>query len=461
MKKKWLVILFIVISGAAFTRMLSLNAFELVHIPPSPQRMGGDSLKGFQYLTTGDYVKGGIPFSVFVMGMGKDTRNYLNRDGKNEKLSHEYTAITASNGEILVAPNCLQCHAQVMDDQLFMGLGNSMIDFTQNEKLNIKNLKKVEAWLKLTSPKKYEAAKSFIEVTKAIGPYLSTEVRGVNAADRLAALLAAHRDPETFRWTGSPGLEVPAQVIPTDVPAWWLLKKKNAMFYNGFGRGDFGKFLMASNLLTVNDTSESREVDSHMPDVLAFIYSLKPPKFPGTIDVSLAKEGEAIFNGNCSKCHGSYGDSVSYPNLLVPQHIIRTDSMLYTSNYSNPQFVQWFNNSWFTKGDHPAKLEPYAGYIAPPLDGIWITAPYLHNGSVPDLESLLNSKNRPQYWSRDFDKPQYNQDDPGWAYTRHDKPGKKDIYNTDLPGYSNKGHYFGDKLTDHERKALIEYLKTL
>jgi hypothetical protein len=42
------------------------------------------------------------------------------------------------------------------------------------------------------------------------------------------------------------------------------------MFYNGFGRGDFGKFLMASNLLTVNDTSESREVDSHFNDVLAF-----------------------------------------------------------------------------------------------------------------------------------------------------------------------------------------------
>ncbi len=113
-------------------------------------------------------------------------------------------SITASNGEVLVAPNCLQCHAQVMDDQLYMGLGNSLIDFTQNEKLNVKNLKKVEAWLKLTSPKKYEASKSFIEVTKAIGPYLSTEVRGVNAADRLAALLAAHRDPETFRWTGAP-----------------------------------------------------------------------------------------------------------------------------------------------------------------------------------------------------------------------------------------------------------------
>ena len=43
-------------------------------------------------------------------------------------------------------------------------------------------------------------------------------------------------------------------------------------------------------------------------------------------------------------------------------------------------------------GDHPERFEPFDGYIAPPLDGIWITAPYLHNGSVPDLETLLNSK---------------------------------------------------------------------
>ncbi|NML22793.1 c-type cytochrome [Pseudoflavitalea sp. G-6-1-2] len=459
--KKWLVVILIIICGAVFTRALDLVPFELVHIPPSTQRLGGDSAKGFQYLTNGDYVKGGIPFNLFLLGMGKDSRNLLQREGKNEKLSHEYTAITAPNGEVLVAPNCLQCHAQVLDNQLYVGLGNSLIDFTHNEKLNIGKLKKLEALLKLTAPRKYEAAKSFIEVTKAIGPYLETEVKGVNAADRLAALLAAHRDPVTFKWTGTPALEIPAQVIPTDVPAWWLLKKKNAMFYNGFGRGDFGRFLMASNLLTVNDTAESREVDAHMPDVLAFIYGLQAPKYPGTIDQPLARKGESIFVNNCAKCHGTYGDSATYPNLLVPQHIIKTDSMLYTSNYSNPQFVEWFNKSWFTTGDHPAKLEPFAGYIAPPLDGIWITAPYLHNGSVPDLESLLNSKLRPQYWSRDFDNPIYHKDIPGWTYTRESRPGKKNIYNTDLPGYSNKGHYFGDKFSNEERRALIEYLKTL
>jgi hypothetical protein len=283
----------------------------------------------------------------------------------------------------------------------------------------------------------------------------------VNIADRLAGVLVAHRDPTTLKWNNETQLPIPDEIIPTDTPPWWLLKKKNAMFYNGFGRGDFGRFLMASNLLTVTDTSESRSVDEHMPDVLAYIYSLQPPKYPKTINQSLAAKGNQIFEDNCSYCHGSYGANSSYPNLLIPESTIQTDSFLYKSNYSNPQFVNWFNNSWFTSGDHPAQLVPFNGYIAPPLDGIWSTAPYLHNGSVPTLEELLNSKLRPKYWSRNFDDPQYDYENLGWKFKVEQQPGNTSIYNTTLPGYGNYGHYFGDKLSDEERKAVIEYLKTL
>jgi hypothetical protein len=256
-------------------------------------------------------------------------------------------------------------------------------------------------------------------------------------------------------------MKLPDEIIPTDVPAWWLLKKKNAMFYNGFGRGDFGRFLMASNLLTVTNTDEAKEVDSHFNDVLAYINSIEPPKYPKAIDTKMAAEGKGIFMASCKKCHGTYGENETYPNLLVPANIIKTDSMLYTANYSNPQFIEWFNKSWFTTGDHPAKLVPYRGYIAPPLDGVWITAPYLHNGSVPDLETLLNSKKRPKYWQRNFTTPSYNYEIPGYNYEVKNEAGSNEVYNTTLKGFSNAGHYFGDKLLDKDRRALIEYLKTL
>ncbi|HCL82479.1 MAG TPA: hypothetical protein DIC22_00825 [Chitinophagaceae bacterium] len=457
--KKWFVI-----SGCvclSFSSAIFMNTgSDPVPIPPSKQRTG-NAETGFKYLTTGDYLRSGIPLSYFKMVFGKSSLNYLNRDGDNRDISYDYTVVKAPNGEPVVAPNCMQCHAQVFDGKLIMGLGNSTIDFTHGEKLDPKNAAAAEKILQNLDPKKYEAAEPFLRVVKGIGGQLHTKVRGVNAADRLAALLASHRDPKTFRWNDQALLEVPAEVIPTDVPAWWMLKKKNAMFYNGFGRGDFGRFLMASNLLTVNDTAESREVDAHFNDVLAYINSIKPPAYPYPVNKSLVKQGGILFVRNCSKCHGNYGNEGKYPNLLIPESEIQTDSFLYKSNYQSYQFVEWFNNSWFAQGDHAARLEPFNGYIAPPLDGVWITAPYLHNGSVPDLETLLNSKERPAYWSRDFDNPEYDYNKLGWKYAAQTGPGGTTVYNTGLPGYGNYGHTYGDKLSSRERKAIIEYLKTL
>lgn len=450
-----------IISFVAFSAfIIRSGGDEPVPVPSSPQRVG-DATKGYDYLVNGDYVRSGIPYQVYLFGAGADTNNFLKRTGPNAKVSHEFTAVKAANGEIVVAPNCMNCHAQVFEGALVMGLGNSLVDFTKSKKFNLENIELLEKLLKFQSPKQYEASAAFIRASKAITSYLYAPVKGVNVADKLAYMLVAHRDPQSFQWSEKPQLNLPAELIPTDTPPWWLLKKKNAMFYNGFGRGDFGRFLMASNLLTVKDTSESAKVDAHMPDVLAYIYSLEAPKYPKTINQTLAAKGKVLFEQKCSGCHGTYGENASYPNYLIPASLIGTDSALFKANYSEPQFIDWFNRSWFAQGDHPARLEPFAGYIAPPLDGIWISAPYLHNGSVPTLEALLNSKLRPKYWSRSFDKPQYDYDKVGWKYVAETKPGSTSTYNTTLPGYGNYGHYFGDALSAADRKAVIEYLKTL
>jgi len=459
--KKLIILLTISFLAFAFVKLTdTFPKDDPQYIPPSKQR-SGNVAKGYEYLTTGDYLKSGIPYSFFFMGAPKDTNNFLNRNGLNKNLSHDFTAVQAPNGEMVVAPNCLQCHAQVFDGKLIVGLGNSFSDFTMNRGGTAMLAENFLKNLKGDNVKKYDAAKNFLTAIKAISPKLITSTKGVNLADGLAALLVSHRDPQTLQWSDKNLLSLPDEIIPTDVPAWWLLKKKHGMFYNGFGRGDFGRFLMASNLLTVSDTSEAKEVDSHFNDVLAFINSIQPPKYPNAIDESMASNGQEIFNATCSKCHGTYGADGEYPNLLIPESMIKTDSALYTSNYSNPQFVDWFNKSWFTSGDHPAQLVPYRGYIAPPLDGIWVTAPYLHNGSVPDLEAVLNSKKRPTYWQRSFTKQDYNYDNPGWNYEVKDSTGSNEVYNTTLKGYGNYGHYFGDKLSDKERRAVIEYLKTL
>ena len=434
---------------------------EPVPIPASVQR-SGNAKAGWTYLTTGDYLKSGIPLAYFQLGFAKSAVNYLNRDSVNSNIPYDYTAVKAPNGQIVVAPNCMQCHAQLFEGKLVMGLGNSFADFSRGQKLDPSRAESVERFMKKTDPVKYEAARHFLEAVRGVGGDLYSDVRGVNVADRLAELLVSHRDPTTLRWSDRASWAVNKTVVPTDVPAWWMLKKKHGMFYNGFGRGDFGRFLMASNLLTVNDTSEAREVDGHFNDVLAYLNTLQPPEYTHPLNRTLVKEGGILFVQNCSKCHGSYGRDGEYPNLLIPEETIGTDSMLYRSNYQSPMMVDWFNQSWFAQGDHPAKLEPFNGYIAPPLNGVWITAPYFHNGSVPDLESLLDSKKRPSRWARNFEKPEYDYDRVGWKYSviPADSTGTT-VYNTAVPGYGNYGHTFGDRLTDKQRKALIEYLKTL
>ncbi|MBC7423101.1 MAG: hypothetical protein H7334_06545, partial [Ferruginibacter sp.] len=344
--KKFGALFFIVIISFAFVTITDNLKEDPEFIAPSKQRTG-DVKKGFTYLVTGDYLKSGIPYSLFMMGSPKDTNNYLGRTGNNKNLRHDFTAVKAPNGEEIVAPNCLQCHAQVFEGKLIVGLGNSLSDYTVNRENTALFAEKFLKNLTGENAKKYEAAKSFINSIKIIAPQLITSTKGVNLADGLAFLLVSHRDPSTLIWSDQNLMQMPNEIMPTDVPAWWLLKKKNAMFYNGFGRGDFGRFLMASNLLTVTDTTEAKEVDTHFNDVLAYINSIQPPKFPKAINTAMAVQGKTIFTANCSSCHGTYGDKETYPNLLIPESIIQTDSSLFTSNYSNPQMVDWFNNSWF------------------------------------------------------------------------------------------------------------------
>ena len=455
----------IIISCISFVAVTSDE--EPVRILPSQQRLGNAD-SGYQYIITGDYIKSGLPLSMYRLAFKKEKTNPLSREQDNAEVRYDFNVVKAENGEKVVVPNCFQCHAEVFDGKLILGLGNSTGDFTKDQKLNSKSLEKLLlTYLKL-SPKKYEAAKEFVTVGQSISDQLFTDIVGANPADRLTALLVSHRDPVTLAWNEKASVDLPKQVIPSDVPAWWLLKKKNAMFYNGFGRGDFGKFLMGSALLTIKDTIHANEVDAHMPDVLAYLYTVVPPKYPKAIDQQLARQGKIIFENNCSGCHGTYGNNEEYPNLLIPESIIGTDSLLNKTNYQYSDMIDWYNKSWFSKGDYPARLAPFNGYVAPPLDGVWITAPYFHNGSVPTIEAVLNSKLRPTYWTRDFpqgtawdDSTKYDYEKLGWQFQTMSAPGNKYIYNTRLPGYGNYGHYFGDQLTDAERQAVIEYLKTL
>ncbi len=446
------------------------NIFDgnLEAIRPTPQR-AGDPEKGRQYLLEGDYLDSGIPVAFFgnlEAFFGGD--NVLNRKGLNAKIPPEFTISKALNGVDIIVPNCLQCHGGYINGEYILGLGNSAFDGTLNQGFLAQALGNVIKVKFSEDSPEWEAFEQFYDSGVALNGNISTQTVGTNSADKITEVLLAHRDRNSLMWDKNAIAKIAEEVIPTDPPAWWLLKKKNAQFTTGIGRGDFARISMASSLLTMEDSAKAEEVDGKFVDVLAFIKSLEAPQYPGEIDMEKVKKGAKIFEKKCSKCHGIYGDKsrladgqASYPNYLVHLDKIGTDPRLARSYHERPEFSERYNSSWFAKGAHGARIVPGDGYVAPPLDGVWATAPYLHNGSVATIREMLNSQSRPKYWRRSFDSEDYSWENLGWKYVEKSSKIDKYTYDITLLGYSNQGHTFGDDLSSAERSDLLEYLKTL
>src|SRR6185436_18352600 len=121
--------------------------------------------------------------------------------------------------------------------------------------------------------------------------------------------LASHRDPKTLVWTDAQQFFNPDAGVQgwVDIPPWWRAKKKNGLYSNGSGRGVQGHHMSFMSVFSVKDTTEAAVIEQKFDDVAAYIRSIEPPKYPGTIDQALAAKGEPIFVNSCAQCHGTYG----------------------------------------------------------------------------------------------------------------------------------------------------------
>jgi len=435
-----------------------------IAVPASTQRTG-DPKAGYTVLVNNGYIGCGVPYALYTEIFGAATPDELipGRTGDNATLPYNFTAFTAASGVELVTANCLTCHAGHINGKLVVGLGAADGDFTSS----LAGQAKLAGDLITDPTQKAEWAK-WNDRVQAISPYTVTTTVGENPADNLAAVLFAHRDPATLAWSDTPLLALPpTEVVPVHVPAWWRMKRKNAMFYNASGRGDHARIMMTASTLCTDTVADAQAIDAYFPDIEAYIESIQAPAYPFAIDKTLAAQGHGVFEATCARCHGTYDGAGSYPNLVFDTAYVGTDPTLAVgSSQFATRFVDWFNTSWYGK---IAQLDPQPGYIAPPLDGIWATAPYLHNGSVPTIGALLDSTKRPKYWTRTFSSTDYDETNVGWNFTAvdHGQAAESDsnvritIYDTTLSGTSNSGHTFGDALSASDRAAVLEYLKTL
>ena len=120
-------------------------------------------------------------------------------------------------------------------------------------------------------------------------------------------------------------------------------------------------------------------------------------------------------------------------------------------------------------GNMDNEIQGELAYKVRPLNGVWATPPYLHNGSVPNIYLLLSPvAERPKTFY--LGHREYDPVNLGYKY---DDLKNGFFFDTRLRGNSNEGHEFNDKpehtkgkvgkriLVPDERKAIIEYLKTL
>ncbi len=345
--------------------------------------------------------------------------------------------------------NCLICHAGAVAGQTIIGLGNSTL----------------------------ELQSLFDELSQTDGfrlpiPQMSY-VRGTT--DPVNQLISAleYRDPDLnvqprVAWSHT-------KDVCSDPPAWWLIKKKRTRDWTGAIDARSTRMDMVNLLTPLNSADYVKRQEKVFADIKAFVHSIEAPKYPFAIDKALAERGHGVYLKHCANCHGTHGADGNYPNKIVPLEKIGTDPTLARAVNHPPHQAAFFNKSWLGQEVGPdgklLQMVRNEGYQAPPLDGIWATASYFHNSSVPTVYHTLNSKARPKIFTRTYRTgvEDYDAVKLGWKITELDKPAAADlpaieqrkIYDTTLPGRGNAGHRYGDNLTEEERMAVIEYLKTL
>jgi len=353
-------------------------------------------------------------------------------------------------GRKMLATDCMLCHGGSICGQSMVGLGNASLDM----------------------------ASLFLDIAEADGmarksPFAFANVRGTTEAGGFSVYLLGMREPDLKLRSPSVPLGLRDDLCE-DTPAWWLLKKKKTMYYTGGGDARSVRSLMQFMMSPLNTADSIKREESTFADIRQYLLSLEPPRYPFPIDQSLAATGERVFRQNCTKCHGTYGKDWTYPNKIIPLKEIGTDPNRYHG--ISAEFARYYTQSWFGQEKEGWLANDYAaratnGYQAPPLDGIWATAPYFHNGSAPTVYDVLNSKTRPRIFTRSYrtDKDAYDPVKLGWKVQvlergpAADVPAheRRKVYDTTQTGRSNIGHTYGDDLTEEERRAVIEYLKTL
>jgi hypothetical protein len=236
------------------------------------------------------------------------------------------------------------------------------------------------------------------------------------------------------------------------VPLWnWRMRKDFGLHRDGLNTSLTEIFLNSG----IGNGASNATIDRDgLERLQRWVLDLPSPLYPFPIDPVLAARGEPVWKAQCAECHAFGGARTGQP---IPQAMVGTDRHRLDSwtEQARDGFNGLTGYDW-----RYTYFRKTAGYVAQALDGAWARAPYLHNGSVPNMAALLSEPaKRPVRFRVGIDI--YDQDRLGFVSDGPEAADTGRPFDTTLPGNSNAGHRFGVDLTEEEKRALIEYLKTL
>jgi cytochrome c5 len=364
------------------------------------------------------------------------------------------------------AISCLVCHAGSIAGQTILGLPNNQLDFSAI-------YEDTEATIRSLHGNK-PGNPPFPQ-----GLLFMSEGKSAPHIDFPEGLLSASKGPInsftfsvrffSLRDKDLNVLEKPLDLSPLnnylDPPPLWHSARKTRFYYDGFTEKTVRPLMQFSLDPSIGPALfTSWEVDYR--DIYDWIHTIQSPKYAGSIDADAAAQGKQVYLGTCVGCHGIPGRGNPYPNRIVPIGVVQTDRTRLDA--LSPAFKSHLRASWFGRyGETDVNIAASQGYVAPPLDGIWASAPYLHNGSVPTLYHMLFPAERPAVWRvRDYDGYDHKRsglvvDEYAQMPATRSLSERRAYYDTHQHSMSNKGHPFADALTREERLRLLEYLKSL
>lgn len=243
----------------------------------------------------------------------------------------------------------------------------------------------------------------------------------------------------------------------SDMQPIWNLRPRQGMALHWDGLNTDVVEVVRSSAIGDGATRKSLPL-AKLQNIQDWLMDLKPPKYPAErfpVDGRLAATGQAIFARECATCH-AFGQKRT--GQVIPVSEVGTDSHrveIWTKEAADAYNKYASDYAW--KFSH---FRSTNGYAAVPLDGIWTRAPYLHNGSVPTLRTLLETpENRPKVFYRGYNV--FDAKDVGFIWQGEEAQREGSRYDTAVVGNSNQGHLWGTQLPAQDKDALVEYMKTL